>query len=235
MSDLTELDTSIHKLTKKGKCGKQMMILGDFNCPHIDWQTMEVCKGADQREVQEYLVDISITHGLTQLVTEATRLENTLELCFTTNATLIKNTEVIPGPGSDHHAVIVDSITKPKYQQFTKKIIYIYSKANWENLKLKCSDISKKIVEMVEQGNTCIQSVYNYFECSLNEAVNEEIPQKTITNRHSLPWLTNKLRKMSNKKRRLRKQAKKTKNWSNYNFFQKECRREHRKAEQNFI
>ena len=29
--------------------------------------------------------------------------------------------------------------------------------------------------------------------------------------------------------------SKKTKKWSNYNFFQKECRREHRKAEQNFI
>ena len=235
MKDLTELDASLQKLTQDGNKDKQIMILGDFNCPHINWQTLEVPAGADQRQVQEFLIDISIAYGLTQLVNEPTRLENTLDLCFTTNATLVKNTQVIPGL-SDHHAVIVDSITKPKYQQFAKKTIFIYSKANWANLKTKCSEISNKIIDMTkDQGNTCIQTVYNFFETSLQNAVNEEIPQKTITNRHSLPWLNKKLKKMSNKKRRLRKQAKRTKTWDNYNFFQKECRREHRKAEQNFV
>ena len=40
---------------------------------------------------------------------------------------------------------------------------------------------------------------------------------------------------MTKKKERMYKQAKRTKNWKNYRFFQKECRREIRKLEVEYI
>jgi hypothetical protein len=43
------------------------------------------------------------------------------------------------------------------------------------------------------------------------------------------------LKRLLNRKKRLFKKAKKTKKWGNYRFIQKQCRREMRKAEQNYI
>jgi hypothetical protein len=44
-----------------------------------------------------------------------------------------------------------------------------------------------------------------------------------------------KIKKMLRKKQSLYNQAKRTKNWSNYKHYQKECKRQIRKAEWNYI
>ena len=69
-----------------------------------------------------------------------------LDLCFTTNSSLIKSTTTIPGL-SDHDIVITDSIIKPQYQTFKRKTVLQFSKANWDKLKTRCQEISKEIEE----------------------------------------------------------------------------------------
>ncbi len=75
-------------------------------------------------------MELSSLHGLTQVVDEATRQGNTLDLCFTNNSSLIKAVSVIPGI-SDHYAVIIDSVIKPEYQQFKRRVLLQFKKANW--------------------------------------------------------------------------------------------------------
>ena len=70
-------------------------------------------------EHSEKMLDILDDNNLTQIVHEPTRLENTLDLIFTTHPDLIVNTFVVPGM-SEHSAVIYDinfKLTPPKIPQ----------------------------------------------------------------------------------------------------------------------
>ena len=108
-SDLSRLEASLDKLNHKSN--KHFLLCGDFNCPDIDWAQGTVNPNADQRDVQQQLLDIASSHCLTQVVEEPTRQGNILDLYFTTNHSLVKGVSVIPGI-SDHDAVVIDSFIK---------------------------------------------------------------------------------------------------------------------------
>jgi gas vesicle protein len=55
------------------------------------------------------------------------------------------------------------------------------------------------------------------------------------SNQTRLPWFNHKIKKMLRTKQSLYNQAKRTKNWSNYKHYQKECKRQIRKTEWNYI
>ena len=65
--------------------------------------------------------------------------------------------------------------------------------------------------------------------------MDENIPSKQIRSNNKLPWFNKKIKRMLKKKQSLYNQAKRPKKWSNYRFFQKECRRQIRKEEWNYI
>ena len=88
--------------------GKQVVLGGDFNLPDIEWRNGSI-KPYPQyaRCISEKMLDIVDDYNLTQMVHEPTRLENTLDLVFTTHPDLIENTYVVSGM-SDHSAVVCD-------------------------------------------------------------------------------------------------------------------------------
>ena len=63
------------------------------------------------------------------MVTEPTRLNNTLDLFFTNLLTLIQEVEIVPGL-SDHDAVIVQSKMRMSLAKQANRKISLYSKAN---------------------------------------------------------------------------------------------------------
>ena len=68
-------------------------------------------------------------------------------------------------------------------------------------------------------------------------AADKFIPSNMSSQKHRLPWIDFKLKKLLKKKKRLYHQAKHTQNWTKYRirFTQKECKRTFRKAEQNHV
>ena len=94
-------------------------------------------------------------YNLTQMVHEPTRLENTLDLVFTTHPDLIENTYVVPCM-SDHSAVICDINFKLAPPKIPPRTVFVYKKADMESLKqdlehsfntLLASDPAAKTVE----------------------------------------------------------------------------------------
>ena len=65
--------------------------------------------------------------------------------------------------------------------------------------------------------------------------MDKNIPSKQIGSNNKLPWFNKKINRMLKKKQSIYNQAKNTKKWLNYIFFQKECRRQIRKEEWNYI
>jgi hypothetical protein len=93
-NSLRELNLSLRKLSHNG--GLPNIILGgDFNCPDINPNPQY------GYTVNRTLLDTAEEHGLSQHVTEPTRLDNILDLLFTTNPSLVKQVDNCPGM-SDH-------------------------------------------------------------------------------------------------------------------------------------
>jgi hypothetical protein len=56
-----------------------------------------------------------------------------------------------------------------------------------------------------------------------------------VKSNNSIPWINHKVKRSLKRKHRLYRQAKKTNNWSNYKYDQKECRQNIRRAEYQYI
>jgi hypothetical protein len=80
-----------------------------------------------------------------------------------------------------------------------------------------------------------INDIWNTFKQHLFKCLDKHIPSKIIKSNNRLPWFNHKIKKMLRKKQSLYNQAKRTKNWLNYKHYQKECKRQIRKAEWNYI
>ena len=224
--DLNALDTSLLKVNEKGN--RHMILCGDFNCPDIDWKNHQTSNGADDRLVQEKLVDIAQTHSLTQLQKEPTRYNNILDLTFTNNPSLIKSCTVVPGI-SDHSAVVIDSTIRPNYILSKKRKVHQFKKAQWEDLYKECDEITKEIQLKFNAGD-CINSLWDIFKSKLHKAIDNYIPSKNIRMNNDLPWMNGNLRKLVRKKTKLHKKATKSRNWTKFNDFQKICETAFRKA-----
>ena len=231
MKDIQELRRSLELVTA-GK-DSQILLAGDFNCPDINWQTLTVKSNAQDKEIQQALIDISIDFNLTQVHEKPTREDNLLDLVFTTNPSLVKPSSNAPGI-SDHDIVVVDSDTKPFYSKQKPRKCFLFSKVNWDELKVKISGISKNITEMYEFGKS-IHELWDTFKTDLMQTINENVPSKMFRSNTSTPWIRGKAKRVLRRKARLYKRAKKTKNWTRYRKFQCESKRELRKAEWSYI
>jgi hypothetical protein len=170
MKDLDNLRLSLDKLTN-GK-PKHVIIAGDFNCPDIEWATMEIKTGASDREVQLALLDITSEYGLTQIHDKPTREGNMLDLAFTNNPSLIKTSGNAPGI-SDHDIVITDSMIKPHYCNQQPQKRYIFSKANW--------DINNNI------NSKDINYSWNRLKHCILSTVGQNVPSKIIKKKYHIP------------------------------------------------
>ena len=153
-------------------------------------------------------------------------------MTFTTNTSLIRNSSIIPGI-SDHDIIVTDSYIKPHLQYFRKRTVLLFNKANWDGLKKKCIEISNEL-GVKYRDNIDMHSMWTLFKTKLEKAISENIPSKTFVQRNSLPWMSQKLKKMIKKKARLHQQAKSSKDWTKYRHFQKECKKAFRVAETDY-
>ena len=232
MNDIKNLDSSLKKLSESNK-SKHILLAGDFNCPDIDWNTLTVRPNAPDREIQKSLNELSIEHGLTQVHSQPTRQENVLDLVFTDNPTLIKNSQSIPGI-SDHAMVVTDSDVKPIYNKQKPRKVYLFSKANWEEIKKACVQLSDNIIIMV-QNKENIEELWNTFKTGIQEAMDNFIPSKIFKKKNTVPWFNRNLKRMTRRKARLYRHAKESKQWSEFKQYQKLCKREFKKAEVDFV
>ena len=71
LKDTQELDKSIKKRNEKDN--KNLILVDDFNCPEINWNTLSVDPESDNRDIQQSIVNISLTSELTQVHDQPTR------------------------------------------------------------------------------------------------------------------------------------------------------------------
>ena len=111
-----------------------------FNRLQLERNCMK--SGCNQPELISRLIDLMAGNGLTQVVTEPTFHQNTLDLFFTNNPTCVYNSNVIPGIFSDgHHTVYVECDITPIRNIQVPREIKLYSKTDREGLKDRMSTV----------------------------------------------------------------------------------------------
>jgi hypothetical protein len=153
VESLEQLSAATHKITNNKD--KHLIIAGDFNLPHINWKHCSITPGATQTNQHQELLNIMNEHGLEQVQTKPTKLNNILELYFTKHPSLVKSCDTIPGI-SDHHMVIVDSDLKPKYSRPKRRKVYKYKKADLDNVRLSVTELGNRIIH---QADTSVKAI----------------------------------------------------------------------------
>ena len=99
------------------------------------------------------LLICQVDYNLTQVQDKPTREDNIFDLVFTTNPSLIKSTSNKPCI-SDHDIVVVDSDFKQFYVKQKPRKSFVFSKANWEQLKINITELSAEIVRLYRSGSS---------------------------------------------------------------------------------
>ena len=173
---------------------------------------------------------------MTQLTDKPTRNENILDLTLTTNTDLISNLDVIPGI-SDHQAVSFGIETQARRQKKPERHVYQYRKANTEGLLSDMAAFQETFLNSDPLNNT-VEENWNTFKSTLTETMNRHIPQKKITSRWNLAWITPGIRRMIRQKKRAWKSGKhnkESKGWKRFLVLEKEVKEAIQKAHRSYI
>ena len=122
---MNELRESINKIMRTNN--EQIWLAVDFNLPDIDWDLLNTKPGGVTPGLSKQLIEIANDFGLEQVLSEPTRINSILDLCFTSNTTLVEKPSVVPGI-RDHDSIpIVITSCKPRIIKQILRKIYMYT------------------------------------------------------------------------------------------------------------
>ena len=127
---------------------------------------------------------------------EPTRGENNLDLFFTTNPSLVKNSTVVPGI-SDHDMVVTDCELRPIYNRPKPRKTLQFSKANWD--RIECA--TKKFRSAFEKtfSQNTVETNWCLFRDFVHSTIQDLVPSKNKTTRYNPPWFTPKIKRLVRK------------------------------------
>ena len=200
-SDETSLENLNISLSRISNTSSSYIWLGgDFNLGHIDWSVPTVIPGKPDQKLHHQLLTIALDHSLHQMTDKCTRNNRILDLFFTSNPTNVNKVTTLPPIGkADHDIVYIEiDIWLRRVREIPRKI-HKFNKANWDNI---ISDLKSTLDTLKEDQHKDVDSLWNTFKVNLITSIEKNVPTKMITYKHRLPWVTDKLRKLINKKNR---------------------------------
>ena len=97
-----------------------------MNLPECDWKSNCLKPSCYHPDITTKFVDVLNDHSFTQMVSELTRGENTLDLFITNNESRIHKLKIIPGIRDHDGIVYVEADIKPDNHKQKPRKIYLY-------------------------------------------------------------------------------------------------------------
>ena len=172
--ELEELFTVIQNASKG-----QVLIMGDFNYPNIDWNTLE----SDQNGVA--FRDLILDNYLFQHVKVPTRDKNVLDLVITSDENMIGKIEVLEHLGNSDHNIIVWRLNcnmpfeknKGKFRQFYK--------ADYNGMR----EWLKGINWVIEFADLNVHDVWQRFCSIIDSAISKFVPLGHVKSKKYPRWM----------------------------------------------
>lgn len=144
------------------------------------------------------------TYGFTQLVTEPTRLNNTLDLFLTNNPEKINCTKVLPGI-SDHQIPYTEISLRANRRRQAARTVFVYKRADWHGL----NEHIRPLLAPLATSTDSVENIWQEFKSTLTQAAEKYIPQKDVKSRPSQPWISKHLQDRIKLRDRLHQKSKK--------------------------
>ncbi|KAK3098073.1 hypothetical protein FSP39_015909 [Pinctada imbricata] len=193
-------------------------IAGDANLPDILWNTDTINGNRYPTEINESFLQMKNDTGLEQVITFPTRDNNMLEIFLTNKPGLINRCTPIPGI-SDHDTIAyIEASVKAKYKRPTKRKIYLWKKANVEELHTEMQNFANEFTTRYNK-NTDVNTLWNIFAEESTQQMNTHIPTKWTSERYSQVWINRDIKKLTRRKKHSYKHAKRTgkkKDWERF-------------------
>ena len=176
---------------------KNFILMGDFNYPNINWNTLQSMPGATTESVS--FLECMETHYLTQHVKESTRGNNVLDLVITKDTDTVQEVEVLDSLADSDHCMVTWKVDitwcTPKQREMLD-----YNKGDYETIRQKLSAINW---EEYLVGDT--EHRWQLFKDLLVQLQRSHIPVKTRRKKAAKKavWLDWKAVAAVNKKRRV--------------------------------
>lgn len=187
-----------------------LLVAGDFNLPHIDWN-LHLCRAPDSNPAHQFLSTVQDLF-LFQHVTEPTRYRDgvspsLLDLILTNEEGMITSMDFCPGLGKSDHVMIksklavYSSVCKPNCLKWN------FSRANFQELDKQLSKISWDFLYTED-----INSGYSHFCSMLLSLQSEHIPKARSSQARKNIYMNSQALRLKRQKRTL---------WATYTRSQK--------------
>ena len=184
VTDEQSLNSLAESLATLPRDSSHVWLAGDMNLPGLEWpstQLKPVCCSPSQHTLFLYIL---ADYGLTQVIDQPNRGDNTLDLLVMNNPTLVNRTEILPEI-SDHNIVFTETDIIPKKYTQTLHKLPIYRKANWEGIEMELIRIREYI--NTNRETLTANELWNKLKAVLNEAVESHVPHRNASNRDRPP------------------------------------------------
>ena len=115
---------------------------GDFNLPDIDWKTNSIVSHNYLIPINKSILDMIHDLGAEQMVDFPTRKDSILDIFVTNRPSLVNKCNPIPGLGH-HDIVLIDANIVPTRQKPTRRLIYLWKKANLTEMEQDIAGFSR--------------------------------------------------------------------------------------------
>ena len=176
-----------------------------MNLPGIEWPSTSIKPNWPSPAQHNLFIDVLANHGMSEIVDQRTRGENTLDFIAVNYLTLANRTEILPGI-SDHDALFAEIDITPKRHSQAKRKISLYKKADWEGIVSQIITTNQYIQEHADSEST--NSLWNKFKSDLHAAVEKHVPHKCYSSRNKPPWISAKIRNLLRSRDRLYRKSK---------------------------
>ena len=217
-----------------------LWVVGDFNLPDIDWDTVSIISYQYRKVINEGCLETINSIGLEQLVDEPTRNDKIFDLFLTNRPTFVNKCKVIPGV-NDHEAVIIDSDTKARRQRPAKRKICLWKRADPDKIKEVVQAFSNEFIAN-HDTSTPVEDLWNCINKKLCQVMEDHIPSKFTSERFNQPWINSSVKKLSRRKKKAYKTAKKTNSASDWQYYKElkkldqfECRKRYHSFLNNMV
>lgn len=203
LQDIMHLSEYLHRLPRN----KSLMVVGDFNAPHVDWQSMIPTTSACQ--LSDIMVNMCFSLNLTQVVSNATRCQGEsstiLDLIFVRSDALLSGCEctVIDGI-SDHRAVIYKAYPDRKNEVIQRRTVLDFNRAQDESVLDFLEAKLDGFMDAVHLENADADCLWLKFTHIVNECIDKFVPTRVKKVRTANPWVTRELIHLKRKIKRLR-------------------------------
>ena len=218
-----DLVQSINNLSKKFKSNPQFFG-GDFNLPDVDWESYTITGSQYPRALNEQYLEAFDTNSLSQAVNFPTRQKSILDLLITNRPSFIENCRPTPGFGDHQTAVLADVYCHPKRQRPVQRKIYLWNRANLDQMKQDVRQASEQFLEN-ETIDTPINNLWLKFKNIITNAQENNVPCKNSTKRYNQRWFNRSCRRAVRKKQRLFNRYKRTKQSADWNKYIKAAKK----------